>query len=91
MEELEKMSEEEILETIMFIEYVEEHPEEFQDVEITHFQLKKNAGWSNSARVKWAEHRLYFSYCLQPALFTTIFFFFIELSRNFYKQYNEKY
>lgn len=41
MEELEQMSEAEILETIMFIEYVEEHPEEFPDVEITHFQLNK--------------------------------------------------
>lgn len=37
MEELKQMSEAEILETIMFIEYVEEYPEEFPDIEITHF------------------------------------------------------
>lgn len=37
MEEFEQMSEAEILETVMFIEYVEEHPEEFPDIEIMHF------------------------------------------------------
>lgn len=37
MEELKQMSDAEILETIMFLEYVEEHPEEFSDIEIVHF------------------------------------------------------
>ena len=37
MEEFKSMSEEEILELIMALDYVEEHPEEFQDIEITHF------------------------------------------------------
>ena len=37
MEEFEQMSEAEILETVIFIEYVEEHPEEFPDITVTHF------------------------------------------------------
>lgn len=37
MEELKQMNEAEILETIMLLEYVEEHPEEFSDIEIVHF------------------------------------------------------
>ena len=31
------MSEEEMLEVILGMEYIEKHPEEFPDIEITHF------------------------------------------------------
>lgn len=37
MEELKPMSEEEMAVVVLGLEYIEEHPEEFPDIEITHF------------------------------------------------------
>lgn len=37
MDENERMSEEEMVTIILGMEYLEEHPEEFPEIEITHF------------------------------------------------------
>lgn len=37
MDENERMSEEEMATIILGMEYLEEHPEEFPEIEITHF------------------------------------------------------